>query len=90
MMLGVMSGNIDYMQPPEDFTNEHREILAHPGFQRMLKYAFIGDPETIKEKTETFLQETGVNEIMAVSHIYDHRDRLKSFEIFSDIMKRNI
>lgn len=90
MMLGVMSGNIDYMQPPEDFTNEHREILAHPGFQRMLKYAFIGDPGTIKEKTEAFLQETGVNEIMAVSHIYDHRDRLKSFEIFSDIMKGNI
>jgi luciferase family oxidoreductase group 1 len=90
MMLGVMSGIIDYMQPPEDFTNEHREILAHPGFQRMLKYAFIGDPETIKEKTQAFLQETGVNEIMAVSHIYDHRDRLKSFEIFSDIMKGNI
>lgn len=90
MMLGVMSGNIDYMQPPEDFTNEHREILAHPGFQRMLKYAFIGDPGTIKEKTEAFLQETGVNEIMAVSHIYDHQERLKSFEIFSDIMKGNI
>lgn len=90
MMLGVMSGNIDYMQPPEDFTNEHREILAHPGFQRMLKYAFIGDPGTIKEKTEAFLQETGVNEIMAVSHIYDHQDRLKSFEIFSEIMKGNI
>lgn len=90
MMLGVMSGNIDYMQPPEDFTNEHREILAHPGFQRMLKYAFIGDPGTIKEKTETFLKETGVNEIMAVSHIFDHQDRLKSFELFSEIMKGNI
>ncbi|WP_037315897.1 LLM class flavin-dependent oxidoreductase [Salegentibacter sp. Hel_I_6] len=87
MMLGVMSGNIDYMQPPEEFTNEHREILAHPGFQRMLKYAFIGSPELVKEKTETFLKETGVNEIMAVSHIYDHQDRLRSFEIFSEIMK---
>ncbi|SKB73945.1 hypothetical protein SAMN05660776_2739 [Salegentibacter holothuriorum] len=90
MMLGVMSGNIDYMQPPEDFTDEHRQILAHPGFQRMLKYAFIGNPETIKEKTEAFIKETGVNEIMAVSHIYDHQDRLRSFEIFSEIMKGNI
>lgn len=90
MMLGVMSGNIDYMQAPEEFTNEHREILAHPGFQRMLKYAFIGDPETVKTKTEAFLQETGVNEIMAVSHIYNHQDRLRSFELFSEIMKGNI
>ncbi|APS37403.1 hypothetical protein SAMN04488033_10861 [Salegentibacter agarivorans] len=90
MMLGVMSGNIDYMQPPVEFTNEHRDILAHPGFQRMLQYAFIGDAKTIKAKTEAFLKETGVNEIMAVSHIYDHADRLRSFEIFSEIMKGNI
>ena len=90
MMLGVMSGNIDYMQPPEEFTSEHKAILAHPGFQRMLKYAFIGDPETIKEKTQAFLQETGVNEVMAVSHIYNHQDRLRSFEIFSEIMKGDI
>ncbi len=90
MMLGVMSGNIDYMQPPVDFTDEHRDILAHPGFKRMLQYAFIGDPEIIKTKTEAFLKETGVNEIMAVSHIYDHQDRLRSFEIFSEIMKGNI
>lgn len=53
----------------------------------MLQYAFIGDPKTIKQKTEGFLKETGVNEVMAVSHIYDHQDRLRSFEIFSDIMK---
>ena len=90
MMLGVMSGNIDYMQPPEEFTNEHKEILAHPGFQRMLKYAFIGDAKTVKEKTNAFIQETGVNEIIAVSHIYDHNDRLRSFEIFSEIMKGEI
>jgi hypothetical protein len=56
----------------------------------MLQYAFIGDPEIIKTKTEEFLKETGVNEIMAVSHIYDHQDRLRSFEIFSEIMKGNI
>ena len=90
MMLGVMNGNIDYIQPPEEFTNEYKEILAHPGFQRMLKYAFIGDAKTVKEKTNAFIQETGVNEIIAVSHIYDHKDRLRSFEIFSEIMKGDI
>ena len=56
----------------------------------MLKYAFIGDAKTVKEKTNAFIQETGVNEIIAVSHIYDHKDRLRSFEIFSEIMKGEI
>lgn len=90
MMLGVMSGNIDYMQPPEDFTDEHRQILAHPQFQRMVKYTFIGDAPTIKQKTEDFIAQTGVNELMAVSHIYNHGERIKSFEIFSEIMKGEI
>jgi len=90
MMLGVMSGNIDYMQPPEEFTNEHRQILAHPQFQRMVKYAFIGDAETIKNKTENFIAETGVDEVMAVSHIYNHNDRIRSFKIFSEIMKGEV
>lgn len=87
MMLGVMSGKIDYMQPPEEFTNEHRQILAHPQFQRMVKYTFIGDAPTIKQKTRDFIAKTGVNEVMAVSHIYNHQDRIKSFQIFSEIMK---
>jgi len=53
----------------------------------MLKYAFIGSRETVKKKTEQFLQETRVDEIMAVSHFYDHDDRVKSYELFADIVK---
>src|SRR5690606_34234299 len=51
MMLGVMTGNIDYMQPPTKMTEELRELAANPAFQRMLKYAFVGSKETVKEKT---------------------------------------
>ena len=43
--------------------------------------------ETVKKKTEDFLTQSGVNEIMAVSNIYDHEDRVKSYRIFSEIMK---
>ncbi len=87
MMLGVLTGNIDYMQPPSEMTPDLRELVANPAFQRMLKYSFVGSKETVITKTEEFLKETGVNEVVAVSHIYDHKDRLRSFEIFSEIMK---
>lgn len=86
MMLGVMTNNIDYMQPPTDLTSELRELLENPAFQRMLKYAFIGSKETVKQRTEEFLQETGVNELMVASHIYGHEDRLHSYKIFSEVM----
>ncbi|MDF9795415.1 luciferase family oxidoreductase group 1 [Catalinimonas alkaloidigena] len=87
MMLGVLTNNLDYMQPPTEMNAEIRELMQHPAFQRMLKYAFIGSKETVKQKTEAFLQETGVNELMVASHIYHHEDRLRSYRIFSEIMK---
>lgn len=89
MMLGVMTGKIDYMQPAMDMTQELRDIAAHPALQQMMKYSFAGSKETIRNKTEGFLKQTGVDELMVVSHIYDHQERLKSFRIFADIMKEN-
>ncbi len=87
MMLGVMTGNIDYMYPPTAMTPELKELAENPAFQRMLKYAFVGSKQTVREKTKEFLQKTGVNEVMVASHVYHHEDRLKSYRIFSEIMK---
>jgi luciferase family oxidoreductase group 1 len=87
LMLGVLTGNIDYMQPPTEMTADLRELIENPAFQRMLKYSFIGSKETVRSKTEDFLKQTGVNEVVAVSHIYDHQDRLRSYELFSEIMR---
>jgi luciferase family oxidoreductase group 1 len=87
MMLGVMTGKIDYMQPPTDFTEDLQELVENPAFQRMLKYSFIGDKAAVKNATAEFIDKTGVNEVVAVSHIYEHRDRIRSYELFAEIMK---
>jgi len=86
LMLGVLTNKMDYMRPPEEPSREIRELIQDPAFQRMFKYAFIGNKETVKRKTQDFLKETGVNELMVVSHIYDHTDRVKSYKFFSEIM----
>ena len=87
MMLGVMTGNIDYMQKPTEMTSELRQILQNPAFQRLLKYAFVGSKQTVKQKTEYFLKQTGADELMVASHIYHQEDRLKSYRLFSEVMK---
>ena len=87
MKIGVMTGNIDYVQPPTEMTSDLKQILQNPAFQKMLKYAFIGSKETVKQQTKKFLKETGVDEIMVASHIYDPEARIKSFKIFSEVMK---
>ena len=87
MMVGVLTGNIDYLQKPVEMNAELREVRDNPSLQRMLKYSFVGDKETIKAKTEDFLKQTGVDEVIVASHIYHQEDRLKSYQIFSEIMK---
>jgi luciferase family oxidoreductase group 1 len=87
MMLGVMTGEIDYMQKPSEMTPQLKALRQNPAFERMLKYAFVGSKATVKERTMQFLKETGVNEVMVASHIYYHEDRLNSYRIFSEIMR---
>jgi len=56
--------------------------------QKMMHYSFVGSKETIKAQLTEFIALTQVNEIMAVSHIFDHGDRLRSYEILSSIIPR--
>ena len=87
MILGVLTNQPDYMRPPTEPTRETRELMENPAFQKMLQYAFIGSKATIKHHTEKFLKDTGVDELMVASHIYDHADRLKSYRIFAELMQ---
>ena len=87
MMLGVLTNQPDYMQEPSDMTRELYELSQHPALHQFLKYAFVGSKETVKQKTEEFLKQTGVNELIVASHVYHHEDRVKSYKLFSEIMK---
>ena len=87
MMLGVMTNNLDYMQPPTEMTAELKELSKHPAFQRMMQFAFVGSKEKVQSQTEDFINKTGVDEVVVASHIYDHEARVNSYKIFSEIMK---
>lgn len=87
MLYGVLTNTIDYMQPPTEMTSDLRELAQNPAFQRMLKYAFVGSKETVRQHTADFIKATGVNELIVASHIYHHEDRVHSYTIFSEVMK---
>lgn len=91
MIFGVLTNQMDYMQEPTEMTQELRILYQNPVFQQMAKYSFIGSQQTVYEKTQQFLNETGADELMVVSHIYDHDDRIKSYRLFSEMFRmRNI
>ncbi|WP_215226233.1 LLM class flavin-dependent oxidoreductase [Echinicola shivajiensis] len=49
--------------------------------EQMLACSFIGTPSKIKRELNQFQQVAQVDEIMICSHIYDHADRIKSYEL---------
>jgi alkanesulfonate monooxygenase SsuD/methylene tetrahydromethanopterin reductase-like flavin-dependent oxidoreductase (luciferase family) len=49
--------------------------------------AAIGSPDTVQQKLARFLSQTNVDELIFTSDLYDHRDRLRSFEIAAEAMK---
>jgi luciferase family oxidoreductase group 1 len=47
--------------------------------------AMVGSPGTVLSGLKAFVAETGPNEVMVVSHIYDHGARMRSYEIAAEV-----
>lgn len=84
MFAGMLTGNFTPIQPPTEMTAELKSLQQHPTAQQMLKYAFVGSKQTVKEKLKAFTEQTGVDELIATSTIYSFQDRIKSMKAFAD------
>jgi luciferase family oxidoreductase group 1 len=88
MFVGLLTGNTRApIQPPTPMTEELTEMWQHPAVQQMLKYSFVGSKQTVKHQLQSFLAETGANELITASTMYAPEDRLKSARLFAEIMQ---
>ncbi len=84
--MNLRSGRPTPLPPPvenylETLSGSQRAMLDH-----VLSCSAIGAPETVAAAIETFVARTGADELMITSQIYDHRARLRSFEIAAAAM----
>lgn len=87
MIISLLTGKRDQMQAPEVMSSELRELRNHPNVQQMLKYSFIGSKATVKQEIKAFIAATQVDELIAVTNIFDGADRIKSYQLFAEIMQ---
>ena len=85
--IGVVSGKRQLLQPPVDSMDGIWTVYEEEAANQMLRYAFIGGPEKIRKEMQAFIDQTQVDEVMATSHIFDHRARMLSYELFSRIFR---
>lgn len=83
--LRMRSGKPSRLPPPvKDF-----EASLDPTSKNMLKTAraasVVGDPSTVREGMESFIDETNADELMIVCQIYEFKKRLRSYEIAAEV-----
>ncbi|KQS53421.1 hypothetical protein ASG38_01420 [Flavobacterium sp. Leaf359] len=86
MFLGILTGKREALQPPMEMTDELMMIQHNPAVREMLKYSFVGRKEAVAKQLDKFLLETGVDELMVVSNMHAHKDRVTSYQILSEII----
>lgn len=64
-----------------------QEILPFKGMrlEEMPSVSMVGSVETVREDLEIFIERTHVDELIVVSHIYDHTARLRSYEVLANL-----
>lgn len=84
--LGIMRNARGLLQPP--VRSSAMDTMWRPGEKEqtsaMLRYSFVGSQETVRSKIDQFVADTGVDELMISSMIYDKTARFRSYELLAD------
>ena len=75
------------LQAPIDNIDDYWSPAEKHHASHMLKYSFVGSAETVHRDLEDFLRLTKADELMIVTSIYDHRERIRSYEIVANLPK---
>jgi luciferase family oxidoreductase group 1 len=80
----MQRGRPGRLQPPIDDIESYWTPPEKAQAIRMLARSFVGGPETVRGGLEAFVAETNADELIVASAIYDHKARVRSYEILAD------
>ena len=81
----LFRGTRTLSQPPIDDIDTYWSPAERHQAQQMMERMIIGSRETVATGIEKLVAETGADELMIVSDIYDHQKRLRSFELIAEV-----
>jgi alkanesulfonate monooxygenase SsuD/methylene tetrahydromethanopterin reductase-like flavin-dependent oxidoreductase (luciferase family) len=57
--------------------------------KQMFYYSFVGSNETLAKELTSFAEDTGVNEVMITTHVFDVNAKIRSLELTASLFKTN-
>lgn len=82
--VNLRTGRPAKLPPPVPGYSATLPPQARAMLDQVLSCSAIGDPAAVKAGIEAFVERTGADELMITSQIYDHRARLRSYEIVAE------
>jgi luciferase family oxidoreductase group 1 len=81
--INLRRGTPGQLQPPVERLEASEMELN--GVAHSLACTALGDRDTVREALKSIIDQTGANELMLTAQIYDHKARLRSFEIGAQV-----
>ena len=85
----MVRGTRGLLPPPIDDIEEFWSPMEKAHASSMLGCSFYGSAETIKGKLDTLIEETNADELMVAAAIWDHKARVRSFELLAGAMNES-
>jgi luciferase family oxidoreductase group 1 len=83
---GIITGKRQLFPPPVASMDGIWSGAERDAAMQMLAYSFFGSKATVQAELNRFINRTGIQEIMATSHIYDQAARLKSYRLLAEAL----
>jgi luciferase family oxidoreductase group 1 len=79
----LLRGARGLSSPPIDDIDSYWTPTEKARVMQMLARSIVGSPQTIRAGIDALVAETGADELIVVSDVYDHAARLRSFELIA-------
>jgi luciferase family oxidoreductase group 1 len=86
-MISVITGRPAPLQPPVESMAPLWGPAEQHAVQQMLAYSFIGSKATVQQDLQEFIKETQVDELMAISNIFDQEARIYSYQLLAEALR---
>ena len=83
--INLRTGRPGPLPQPVDDIEALIDPSAHGLLAQTLSRSVVGSPATVQAGLAAFIARTQADEIMVTAQIYDHRARVRSFEIIADV-----
>lgn len=87
LVLALIRNNRKPMAPPTHDIDRLWSLEERAAVNQMFYYSFIGRKDTLEQELAEFVNNTGIDELMITTHIFDVNAKLRSYELTASLFK---